>query len=109
MTWKVLIPVANLFSLASGGAIYLRDPHRKVLDSQLNGGIFTEMTPADWDLIKPYLVENERLFGIKIADLLNAGGRACDPLSVYRKVAVYNKDVSQPEPLEKELEGDWNS
>jgi len=31
-------PGSNLFSLASGGAIYLRDPHNKVSPEQLNGG-----------------------------------------------------------------------
>jgi len=34
-------PGSNLFSLASGGAIYLRDPHQKVVESQLNGGVFS--------------------------------------------------------------------
>src|SRR5690606_40985782 len=38
-------PGGNLFSLASGGAIYLRDPHHKVSDAQLNGGTFGELTP----------------------------------------------------------------
>ena len=31
-------PGSNIFSLASGGAIYVRDPHRKLVDEQLNGG-----------------------------------------------------------------------
>ncbi len=45
---------SNLFSLASGGAIYVRDP-RKLLDNeQLNGGEYRELTDADWKLIKPY-------------------------------------------------------
>lgn len=54
-------PGGNLFSLASGGAIYLRDPFFKVDEGQLNGGRFAEMTKRDWDLILPYLKENERL------------------------------------------------
>jgi hypothetical protein len=78
---------SNLFSLASGGAIYVRDPHHKVVDRQLNGGKFTALTPADWDLILPYLEENERLFGIKVEDLLTVDGRACKPEEVFRKVA----------------------
>src|SRR4030095_2798204 len=36
-------PGSNLFSLASGGAIYIRDPHGKVYDEQLNGGAFTQL------------------------------------------------------------------
>jgi hypothetical protein len=79
-------PGSNLFSLASGGAIYVRDPHQKVVNQQLNGGKFTTPTPADWDLILPYLQENERLFGIKIDDLLTVDGRVCQPEEVYRKV-----------------------
>jgi glutamate synthase domain-containing protein 1/glutamate synthase domain-containing protein 3 len=80
-------PGSNLFSLASGGAIYVRDPHHKVVNQQLNGGKFTTLTPADWDLILPYLRENERLFGIKVEDLLTVDGRVCKPEEVYRKVA----------------------
>jgi glutamate synthase domain-containing protein 1/glutamate synthase domain-containing protein 3 len=79
-------PGSNLFSLASGGAIYLRDPGRKVDKQQLNGGEFTSLTPADWDLIRPYLEENERLFGIKVEDLLTVDGVRREPADVYRKV-----------------------
>jgi hypothetical protein len=31
-------PGSNLFSLASSGAIFIRDPHRKPMADQLNGG-----------------------------------------------------------------------
>jgi glutamate synthase domain-containing protein 3 len=79
-------PGSNLFSLASGGAIYVRDPHQKVVNQQLNGGKFTALTQADWELILPFLQENERLFGIKIDDLLTVEGRLCKPEEVYRKV-----------------------
>ncbi len=54
------------FSPASGGAIYVRDPYRLVGEDQLNGGRFAPLTPADWELILPYLRENERLFGIPV-------------------------------------------
>ena len=56
-------PGSNLLSLASGGAIYVRDPHRTLVDEQLNGGVYRRLTTADWKLILPYLEENERLFG----------------------------------------------
>ncbi|HBZ55327.1 MAG TPA: glutamate synthase, partial [Syntrophobacteraceae bacterium] len=80
-------PGSNLFSLASGGAIFARDPHRRLVEEQLNGGEFAEFTDADWQLIRPYLEENERLFGISIEqDLLTVGGRVRDPREVYRKV-----------------------
>ncbi len=45
----------NLFSLASDGDIYLRDPHHRVNDEQLNGGVFVDLRPGDWELIEPYL------------------------------------------------------
>ncbi len=79
-------PGGNLFSLASGGAIYLRDPSGIVGLDQLNGGELTTVESVDWDLILPYLEENERLFGVKVEDLLKIGGRVAKPSMVYRKV-----------------------
>jgi glutamate synthase domain-containing protein 1/glutamate synthase domain-containing protein 3 len=80
-------PGSNLFSLASGGAIYIRDPHCKLVNDQLNGGEFSIPTPEDWALILPYLEENERLFGISIEnDLLVVNGEKKTPQEVYRKV-----------------------
>jgi glutamate synthase domain-containing protein 3 len=75
-------PGGNLFSLASGGAIYARDPEGKVGHDQLNGGDFFPLEGADWDLIKPYLEENERLFGIPLEALLSG----MEPGDVYRKI-----------------------
>ena len=79
---------SNLFSLASGAAIYVRDPHKKLVEQQLNGGVFAPFTGADWRLIRTYLEENERLFGIKVQDLLTVGGKLCEPEQVYRKVSA---------------------
>jgi glutamate synthase domain-containing protein 1/glutamate synthase domain-containing protein 3 len=42
-------PGSNIFSLASGGAIYVRDPHRKLVEEQLNGGEFANVTDKDWE------------------------------------------------------------
>jgi hypothetical protein len=81
-------PGGNLFSLASGGAIYVRDPHHLVVEEQLNGGAFVPLTAADWALIEPYLRENERLFGIRIEALLTVGEQVRAPAEVYRKVAA---------------------
>jgi glutamate synthase domain-containing protein 3 len=75
-------PGGNLFSLASGGAIYIRDPFGKVSEEQLNGGEFAILNDKDWDLIKPYLEENQRHFGISFEQLL--GGS--QPSDVYRKI-----------------------
>jgi glutamate synthase domain-containing protein 3 len=81
-------PGSNLFSLASGGAIYVRDPQRLVAGEQLNGGTFVPFGQADWALVEPYLQENARLFGIEIEALLTVKGRLREPEAVYRKVAV---------------------
>ncbi len=79
-------PGSNIFSLASGGAIYVRDPHKKLVDEQLNGGEFSGITDADWNLIEPYLEENEKLFGITIDRLLTVKGNKKTPQAVYRKI-----------------------
>jgi glutamate synthase domain-containing protein 1/glutamate synthase domain-containing protein 3 len=81
-------PGSNLFSLASGGAIFLRDPEKKVDQEQLNGGEFAALNEKDWELILPYLQENERLFNIKVDDLLTVDGVRKNYSEVYRKVQV---------------------
>ena len=80
-------PGSNLFSLASGGAIFIRDPYRKVSSDQLNGGRLADFTTKDWELILPFLEENEKLFGISVKkDLLTVQERPLDPRQVYRKI-----------------------
>jgi hypothetical protein len=44
-------------------------------------------------LIRPYLEENERLFGIKVSDLLTVNGKTCEPEQVYRKVSAQSLAV----------------
>jgi len=79
-------PGGNLFSLASGGAIYIRDPFDKVEEGQLNGGRFAELSDEDWALILPYLKENERLFKIPVKRLLSVNNEVISFKKVYRKV-----------------------
>ena len=79
-------PGGNLFSLASGGAIYIRDPHQRTEEGQLNGGRFSPVTERDWQTIISYLQENERLFHISIGDLLTVNGELLPFGRVYRKV-----------------------
>jgi glutamate synthase domain-containing protein 1/glutamate synthase domain-containing protein 3 len=94
-------PGSNLLSLASGGAIYVRDPHETLVEEQLNAGAYLSLTAADWKLMLPYLQENERLFDIQIErDLLSVDGRLRDPREVYRKV-VPKMDAE----AEAEMEG----
>ncbi len=94
-------PGSNLLSLASGGAIYVRDPHRRMVDEQLNGGAYRGLGAADWKIIRPYLEENQRLFDVQIErDLLTVDGVVRPPPEVYRKV-MPRKDAE----AEAELEG----
>jgi glutamate synthase domain-containing protein 1/glutamate synthase domain-containing protein 3 len=87
-------PGSNLFSLASGGAIFVRDPHKKIIPEQLNGGEISPFTEQDWQLILPYLKENERLFGISIDDhLLTVDRRQMSPRDVYRTITPLKRSV----------------
>jgi glutamate synthase domain-containing protein 3 len=79
-------PGGNLFSLASGGAIYVRDPHEIVSEEQLNGGEFTGFNDEDWQLIEPYLKENALHFDIPLSRLLTVDGDERKPEEVYRKI-----------------------
>lgn len=79
-------PGGNLFSLASGGAVFIRDPEGKVGEDQLNGGQFGAFSAAHWALIRPLLEENERLFGIPISRLLRVGAQPLPPERIYRIV-----------------------
>jgi len=98
-------PGSNLFSLASGGAIFVRDPDKTMVDQQLNGGRFARLTAKDWDLILPYMEENQRLFGITVEQLLNVKGRQRKPAQVYRKVVPGNiKAIASDETDEVEAE-----
>jgi hypothetical protein len=45
-------PGSNLFPWLPG-AIYVRDPQRMLVEEQLNGGAFDDLTPDDWRLILP--------------------------------------------------------
>ncbi len=96
-------PGSNLFSLASGGAIYLRDPQRRVAAEQLNGGEFVELKASDWDLISPYLKENERLFGISVEDdLLTVDGVKRDYREVYQKVRPVKSEALKRVEMERQ-------
>jgi glutamate synthase domain-containing protein 3 len=86
-------PGSNLFSLASGGAIFIRDPNKMIVDEQLNGGRITECSGNDWELILPYLEENERLFGIPLDTLLTVNGQKREPTEVYRKVEAVKSAI----------------
>jgi glutamate synthase domain-containing protein 1 len=87
-------PGSNLFSLASGGAIFVRDPGRRLVPEQLNGGRFFPFGRREWELILPYLRENERLFGISTEeDLLSVEGKRKKPEEVYRAIGAVKLSV----------------
>jgi glutamate synthase domain-containing protein 1/glutamate synthase domain-containing protein 3 len=93
-------PGSNLFSLASGGALYVRDPGQRIVKQQLNGGQFLPLDDEDWETILPYLQENERLFGIKIDALLTIDGVKRTPAEVYRKIAPTQTAALQAKKVE---------
>jgi glutamate synthase domain-containing protein 1/glutamate synthase domain-containing protein 3 len=85
---------SNLFSLASGGAIFVRDPFKKIVHEQLNGGEIHPFTGRDWELILPYLQENERLFGISIDEhILKVKGKTLKPEKVYLTISAVKSTV----------------
>ncbi len=90
-------PGNNLFSLASGGAIYIRDPEHKLEKDQLNAGEYVEVTPKDWEVMLPFLRENERLFEIPIDRLLSYRGHSLPYHKIYRKIAPSRVRVLQEE------------
>ncbi len=90
-------PGGNLFSLASGGALFIRDPHQRLTQDQLNGGEFAPLERSDWELIQPYLQENERVFGLPVARLLKVGDELRAPEGVYRKVRPVSMRALQAE------------
>jgi glutamate synthase domain-containing protein 3 len=98
-------PGGNLFSLASGGAIYIRDPLHKVTDDQLNGGEFAQLALEDWTLIRPYLEKNESIFGIPCERLLTVDGSLQSPAKVYRKIRPAGHKALMPEEAWVRREG----
>ncbi|MBP1736039.1 MAG: glutamate synthase alpha subunit domain protein, partial [Deltaproteobacteria bacterium] len=101
-------PGSNLFSLASGGAIFVRDPYEKIVPEQLNGGQISQFSERDWNLILPYLQENERLFGISIEDhLLTVDRKRRNPDEVYRTISAIKLSVLAGNALE--MNEEWEA
>jgi len=90
-------PGGNLFSLASGGAVYIRDPSGKVGADQLHGGQLTTIGNDDWQLILPYLKNNEQLFGVTVQALLTGTSQA-EPSTVYRKIQAAPLETLMTKP-----------
>ena len=101
-------PGSNLFSLASGGAIFIRDPYKQIVPEQLNGGEILSFTERDWELILPYLQENERLFGISIDEhLLTVNGKKLRPEEVYRTIGAVKLSVLSGANVAMMMNEEW--
>lgn len=90
-------PGSNLFSLASGGALYVRDPRGRLDSGQLNGGEFTPLAEEDWRLLAPCLAANAACFGLPPERFLEVDGRRRPPAEVYRKVRPVKHKALQAE------------
>ena len=102
-------PGSNLFSLASGGAIFVRDPYQTIVPEQLNGGEIFPFEERDWELILPYLKENERLFGISIEDdLLTVDGKKRTPGEVYRTIGAVKLSVLSGSTALEMMNEEWD-
>jgi hypothetical protein len=56
--------------------------------------MISPFTDDDWQLILPFLQENQRLFGISIDDhLLTVDGRRMKPGDVYRTISAVKLSV----------------
>ncbi|MHA2611905.1 MAG: GltB/FmdC/FwdC-like GXGXG domain-containing protein [bacterium JZ-2024 1] len=86
-------PGGNLLSLASGGAVFIRDPEKKVNETQLNGGKIEQITEKDWEYMLPLLKKNEALMRVRIKDLLKHHGEERKPQEIYRKVSPAGSEV----------------
>lgn len=94
---EIPYPGSNLFSLASGGALYIRDPAQKLTSALLNGAEFAEMLEKDWELILPYLEENADIFDIPVTRLLEFEGKRYSFEKIYRKVQPVHTHILQGE------------
>lgn len=90
-------PGSNLFSQASGGAIYIRDPRGLLKENQLNGGKFVDLTVDDWHLLSPYLDENQELFNIPVSRLLQHDDKTLPYHKIYRKIIPIHTHSQQVE------------
>ena len=64
---------------------------------QFNGGEFAPLTVDDWMLIRPYLEQNESIFGIALDRLLTDNGSSREPTRVYRKIQPSGYKALMPE------------
>ena len=77
----------------------------------MNGGQFVALSRTDWEVIYPYLKENERLFGISInEDLLTVDGEKREYPQVYRKVQAVKLAAlsSTVTPVNEEYDESWD-
>jgi hypothetical protein len=67
--------------------------------------MISPLTDDDWQLILPFLQENQRLFGISIDDhLLTVDGGRMKPSDVYRTISAVKLSVLASSSLEMNKE-----
>jgi len=66
-------PGSNLFHWLRAER-YIYGSKGSIVDEQLNGGTLSGITDDDWNLIYPYLLQNEKHFGIKVEIFLPSTG-----------------------------------
>ena len=72
-------------------------PTTSISKDQLNGGRFEKLVSDDWDILLPFLKENERLFDIPVERLLQYQGRQLSFDQVYKKISPAATRVLQEE------------
>ncbi|MHA1214208.1 MAG: hypothetical protein ACTSPG_02865 [Candidatus Hodarchaeales archaeon] len=77
---------SNLFSLASGGAIYILDPFMQIDTNQLNGGQISPIHDRDKSILEEYLKKNNKLFGFDLTKTLSTGSVEYNVIDSYRKI-----------------------
>ena len=90
-----------------------RDIHPRPESDYRSGAVergeISPFTETDWNLILPYLKENERLFGISIEDhLLMVDGKKRSPGEVYRTIGAVKLSVLSGGNTPMEMNEEWD-
>lgn len=86
-------PGSNLFSLASGGAIYIRDPFKRIGINQLNGGQLKPVSSEDRKILEKFLKRNKTYFGFDLNKRVLETPMDFNPLAIYRKIEPIRLEV----------------
>jgi hypothetical protein len=79
-------PGGNLFSLASGGAVYVRDPHGRVSEDQLNGGAFGK-SPLPIGPSSSRISVKTKTYSASVSMISSSERPKLAPRQIYRKIS----------------------